>query len=78
MTKYFSITIQLQKKGIADLKPPGAERSQEEIKAMGLTWGETEMTVLDRIDWIQLKFKIFKGIFKKFNEKDNLLKVIEK
>ena len=26
---------------------------EKEIKAMGLTWGETEMAALDRIDWRQ-------------------------
>ena len=45
---------------------------------MGLTCGESEMAALDRIRW-QRKMKILYGILnEKLNEKDNLLKVIEK
>ena len=54
----------MQKKGTADLKPPGEEESQEEIKAMGLTRGEAKMTTLDRIRWIQQKLKFLKEFLK--------------
>ena len=39
------------KESKVDLKLPGEEQSRKEIKTIGLTWGEAEMTALD--NWLE-------------------------